>query len=52
VAAPASFVTISPDVPFGTQKPFHMVAWSPGTPASSTVGMSGAEASRADAVTA
>ena len=42
-AAALSFAMISFGVPFGTQSPDHSVMWKPGRPASSTVGMSGAD---------
>ncbi len=47
-----SLAMMSLDVPLGTQSPYQSVAKKPGTPASSTVGMFGADGSRACPVTA
>jgi hypothetical protein len=52
IAAELSFSMTSLDVAFGTHKPYQTEIYNPSAPASSTVGMSGAEGSRLLAVTA
>ena len=51
-SASLSLVTIASGVPLGTHRPYHDVISNRGNPASITVGISGADASRLPAVTA
>src|SRR5262249_33649204 len=52
IAAIVSLRIASGGVPFGTHSPYHVEIYTPGAPASSTVGMSGAAANRLFEVTA